>query len=590
MVVQTSTAMAENNEDYLDALNDFQRKQGKEIPEELEKLLCQIAQTGEPLFSWNKLKPLVICKLENVIQDYVETNPDETMEILPNVENVEFKDMRERLLQAINAFTNAPFTIQRLCELLTEPRRYYQRSDKFMRGIEKNVQVVSTVTSGGKRIYTSVSHMQTSASSAMVNGIMTDSNGHHDDEDKFDNIATVNKEEHHPTIPAHSAASSDIEAMDTDPSEGNKGVEQTDKKDALKLPVSDDEIAADSKTEDGAKSESRTENIVSDSSETLDSSSVKHDSIGTDNERTSETKDESVTSSTDAEGVHLGEQRPPVENKTESPVSEEADGSSSIQDVSKPPPGNHAPEGTTSSGSDSVLSQSETTSVKSNSEDNAVEESSQSQDTSNGTISDAENTSHSDDNSDKDSSAPPKTCIDEQTVGAQQESAESSAPSEQKEPTSEPGEVNQKQETQAVSSETSLEQTIAEKVDSSQREDDAEESSETQKTTSVTESGDAQLTTETSENSAKQTSEADSESSTQSSDGKVKETDEMEVNSVSSSSSSSQPQQQAKDDQSAKEEESQNTSEVQNVVPTVDEQSSKETENASSTEEAMDQN
>ena len=58
-----------------------------------------------PRFPWNKLKPLVISKLENVIQDYVESNPDETMEVLPNVENIEFKDMRERLLQAINAFT-----------------------------------------------------------------------------------------------------------------------------------------------------------------------------------------------------------------------------------------------------------------------------------------------------------------------------------------------------------------------------------------------------------------------------------------------------------------------------------------------------
>lgn len=31
----------------------------------------------------------------------------------------------------------APFTIQRLCELITEPKKHYKRADKFLRGIEK---------------------------------------------------------------------------------------------------------------------------------------------------------------------------------------------------------------------------------------------------------------------------------------------------------------------------------------------------------------------------------------------------------------------------------------------------------------------
>ena len=32
---------------------------------------------------------------------------------------------------------SAPFTIQRLCELMTEPGKHYRRTDKFLRGIEK---------------------------------------------------------------------------------------------------------------------------------------------------------------------------------------------------------------------------------------------------------------------------------------------------------------------------------------------------------------------------------------------------------------------------------------------------------------------
>nr|XP_012642871.1 serine/threonine-protein phosphatase 4 regulatory subunit 2 isoform X4 [Microcebus murinus] len=42
-------------------------------------------------------------------------------------------------------FLSIPFTIQRLCELLTDPRRNYTGTDKFLRGVEKNVMVVSCV-------------------------------------------------------------------------------------------------------------------------------------------------------------------------------------------------------------------------------------------------------------------------------------------------------------------------------------------------------------------------------------------------------------------------------------------------------------
>merc|ERR1719362_2465120 len=42
-------------------------------------------------------------------------------------------------------FAGIPFTVQRLAELLTSPRRHYKRTDKFMRALEKNMLIVSTV-------------------------------------------------------------------------------------------------------------------------------------------------------------------------------------------------------------------------------------------------------------------------------------------------------------------------------------------------------------------------------------------------------------------------------------------------------------
>ena len=44
----------------------------------------------------------------------------------------------EQLLKSFSNFVfSAPFTIQRLAELVVEPRKHYKRTDKFLRAIEK---------------------------------------------------------------------------------------------------------------------------------------------------------------------------------------------------------------------------------------------------------------------------------------------------------------------------------------------------------------------------------------------------------------------------------------------------------------------
>jgi len=39
-----------------------------------------------------------------------------------------------------------PFTIQRICELVTNPTKHYKKADKFMRGIEKVGTVVQYIS------------------------------------------------------------------------------------------------------------------------------------------------------------------------------------------------------------------------------------------------------------------------------------------------------------------------------------------------------------------------------------------------------------------------------------------------------------
>lgn len=69
----------------------------------------------------------------------------------PNVDAFNFETMKKMLIEKLDSFNSAPFTIQRICELLADPRKQYSRIDKFMRAVEKTILVVSTQEPGRHR-------------------------------------------------------------------------------------------------------------------------------------------------------------------------------------------------------------------------------------------------------------------------------------------------------------------------------------------------------------------------------------------------------------------------------------------------------
>ncbi|XP_075039564.1 serine/threonine-protein phosphatase 4 regulatory subunit 2 isoform X2 [Mixophyes fleayi] len=103
-------------------------------------------------------------KLEKVMDDFRSSAPEPRGPPNPNVEYIPFDEMKERILKIVTGFNGTPFTIQRLCELVTDPRRNYTGTDKFLRGVEKNVMVVSC-------IYPS-SEKNNSSSLNRMNGVM----------------------------------------------------------------------------------------------------------------------------------------------------------------------------------------------------------------------------------------------------------------------------------------------------------------------------------------------------------------------------------------------------------------------------------
>lgn len=60
------------------------------------------------------------------------------------MEKFDLKSSREEILELIDSFNEPPFTIQRICELLYSPSKYYDRVSTFLRGLEKNLRVISS--------------------------------------------------------------------------------------------------------------------------------------------------------------------------------------------------------------------------------------------------------------------------------------------------------------------------------------------------------------------------------------------------------------------------------------------------------------
>lgn len=83
--------------------------------------------------------------------DVAQSGPYDHLAGVPNTDRSSSREYIERILSASRTLTGVPFTIQRICELLTQPKKHYKRADKFYRALEKNITVVTTVDSEGRR-------------------------------------------------------------------------------------------------------------------------------------------------------------------------------------------------------------------------------------------------------------------------------------------------------------------------------------------------------------------------------------------------------------------------------------------------------
>jgi len=101
-----------------------------------EELLYQVATQGKLPVTWEELKNCIIQELKNVYRRYVENQRVQS-------DSAQLYDKMELL---VTTRQGAPFTIQRISELLLNPT--YSSFEKFCYAFEKLFHVVSCVSEG----------------------------------------------------------------------------------------------------------------------------------------------------------------------------------------------------------------------------------------------------------------------------------------------------------------------------------------------------------------------------------------------------------------------------------------------------------
>jgi len=137
MQQQSETAPAEEIEAFhspelQNALEEFGKSQEKTYSPQLQKILEHIAKTGITCYDWSVLKGLVSLRLHQIASQWKDLN-DKLLE-----------DKFQSIFKQLDYFSSAPFTLQRICELVLNPS-IYKNPHKYTSALEKLVNVSSTI-------------------------------------------------------------------------------------------------------------------------------------------------------------------------------------------------------------------------------------------------------------------------------------------------------------------------------------------------------------------------------------------------------------------------------------------------------------
>ncbi|KAF8779150.1 hypothetical protein HU200_002824 [Digitaria exilis] len=117
-------------------------------PEEMRNIIEVIADTGKFWHDWNFLKSLLSLQLKQVLDEYYEAQmaSQDDVQQQRSFSGETYSELVSRLSDALWRFEEGPpFTLQRLCEILLNPKGTYTKLPKLALSLEKNLLVTSTI-------------------------------------------------------------------------------------------------------------------------------------------------------------------------------------------------------------------------------------------------------------------------------------------------------------------------------------------------------------------------------------------------------------------------------------------------------------
>ncbi|KAI9498166.1 PPP4R2-domain-containing protein [Zychaea mexicana] len=179
-----------------DTLDDLEYHQG----------LAEIAETNQITQSWSDLQVAI----KNAILQQCELieKKEPAPEEWANIESI-----KTNILHSLENHERPPFTVQRLCELVIDPRKHYRMFLKYINAIEKVLLVTSTWddfvehsgTNGVSEVPTSLSEGLFATEDSMINGvelepITFENNSSSNDEDGDDDDSNNDKDKEYATM------------------------------------------------------------------------------------------------------------------------------------------------------------------------------------------------------------------------------------------------------------------------------------------------------------------------------------------------------------------------------------------------------
>jgi len=139
-IPERKLVLVEYSESVLESLKQFAAlaPTDRKLVPELDAVIENIAFTGQVTYPWKLLVCYISFKIQTILDEFTTKNG-----FTPYNEDDSFDARKKNVFDQLDDFPEAPFTIQRLCEVLIKPTHYTQ-TNNLLFGLEK-LLCVSTV-------------------------------------------------------------------------------------------------------------------------------------------------------------------------------------------------------------------------------------------------------------------------------------------------------------------------------------------------------------------------------------------------------------------------------------------------------------